>query len=331
MIIIKFLLLAVLFLAPASQLAAMNEIKADQRYLHVQSGQTLHNIVSKLYPNRSKQWPSIRKNIVRMNPHAFIDGQETRMKADVRLKLPAREVKRYAKKKKALPRYVGNVVTARGEALAVDANRKSRKLVAGDKVYVGEKIITGQNGYIRLSMIDQAQLDLRCYSIMVIEEYILKSSSRKSVINLLEGSLRKVTGDIGKWSSDVYELKTPVASVGVRGTEYALRVYQSKGCDGTVDTGDDGLYLKVIKGIVDVHNKRTKVKTPVAKGNTLYLKSADDEPVKNIPMEGVLTPAPEPEPKVIEPVVEPVPEPVEEPEESSSMWWWLLALGLLAL
>jgi len=155
---------------------------------------------------------------------------------------------------------------------------------------------------------------LRCYSIMVIEDYELKADNRKSVLNLLQGSLRKITGEIGKWKEDVYELRTPVAGVGVRGTEYALRVFQSKGCGGTVDTGDDGLYLKVIKGIVDVHTKKTK--TEVAKGDTLYIKSAESEPVKNVVKPGVLSPV----------VEKPEPE-----DDSISSWWWLLALGLLAL
>ena len=298
--LIKYFLFAALLMLPMSHLAAMDGIKTDQRYLHVQSGQTLHNIVSKLYPKRVKEWPSIRKNIVRMNPHAFINGKETRMKADVRLKLPTFSAKRVVKKKTPAPRYVGDVIMTRGEALAVDLNRKSRRLKPGDKVYVGEKLITGANGFIRLNMIDEAKLDLRCYTIMVIEEYLLKPAARKSVLNLLQGSLKKVTGEIGKWTEDIYEMKTPVASVGVRGTEYALRVFQSKGCDGTVDTKDDGLYLKVIKGIVYVHNKRSRAKTEVVKGDTLYMKSADAEPIKNIPMEGVIIPA-EIKPKVIEP------------------------------
>jgi hypothetical protein len=95
-----------------------------------------------------------------------------------------------------------------------------------------------------------------------------------------------------------------------------LRVFQSKGCDGTVDTGDDGLYLKVIKGLVDVHNNKTKTRTVVARGDTLYIKTPESKPVKNVVKPGVLTPVIE-EPR--------------QPEEPLSPWWWLLALGLLAL
>jgi hypothetical protein len=146
---------------------------------------------------------------------------------------------------------------------------------------------------------------------MVIEKYDLQSKNRSSILNLLQGSLRKVTGEIGKWTEDIYELKTPVASVGVRGTEYALRVYQSKGCDGSADTDDNGLYIKVIKGLVDVHNKAAK--TEVAKNDTLYIPLPDKAPVKKEIKPGVL---------------EPVKEVVVEEEESPSPWWWAV-LGVI--
>lgn len=314
-----FILLLSLLMGSITALAAdLENIEAEVRYLYVQPGQTLHNIVSKLYPSRKTEWPRIRQDIIRINPHAFVDGKESQMKAGVRLKLPeARVVTTTAKpagKKASL--HVGDVVLARGQTLAVGKNKVTRNLAAGDRVYLGDKLITGQNGFMRLHMIDDALLDLRCYSIIVIEDYALKSANRKSVLNLLQGSLRKVTGEIGKWSEDVYELRTPIASVGVRGTEYALRVFQTKGCDGTVDTADEGMYLKVIKGLVDVHNNKSRTETVVAKGDTLYIKTPESVPEKNVVKPGVITPA----------ISDQQPE-----EESSSYWWWLLALGLLLL
>jgi hypothetical protein len=311
-------LLFFLLVLPVAEAMADEEIKAEIRYLHVQPGQTLHNIVSKLYPTRRTEWPRLRQDIIRLNPHAFVGGKETQMKAGVKLTLPKPVVAK-AKLKKAPPKYVGDVVLARGQAIAVGKDKKTRALSAGKQVFVGDKLITGVDGFVRLKMIDKALLDLRCYSIMVIEDYELKSTNSKSVLNLLQGSLRKVTGEIGKWQDDVYELRTPVAGVGVRGTEYALRVFQSKGCDGSVDTGDDGLYVKVIKGIVDVHSKKTKKKTEVVKGDNLYIKTADSKPVRNVVKPGVVVPLRE----------EPKPQPEE--DDSISSWWWLLALGLLAL
>jgi len=306
--ILKLLIfLAVFSIDAGTPALAKEEIQADIRFLYVQPGQTLHNIVRRLYSERPKDWEKLEQQIVRENPNAFIGGDKTKMKAGVRLDLPRRMVV----KPRPIASKVGEVILARGEAIAVGRNKISRDLDAGDGVFVGDKIVTGEDGFVQLLMVDDARLDLRCYSIMVIEKYDLQSTRRSSILNLMQGSLRKVTGDIGKSTNDVYELKTPVASVGVRGTEYALRVFQSKGCDGSVNTEDEGLYIKVIEGLVDVHNKAAK--TAVAKNDTLYIPQPDTAPVEKDIKPGVI-------------------EPVAEEDGSTSAWWWaVLGVILIAL
>jgi hypothetical protein len=318
MSLFKLLIFLFIFGLNPSISFATEAFNADIRYLHVQKGQTLHNIVSRLYPERVKEWPKLRQDIVRLNPHAFIDNDPTRMKAGVRLELPKRIVVRSTPAQPVKLKKVGAVVEKEGSVVAVDQRKVSRKLTKGDPVFLGDKVITGETGYVRLKMIDDAVLDLRCFSIMVIEQYALNDTSRSSILNLLQGSLKKVTGQIGKMTEDVYELKTPLASVGVRGTEYALRVFQSKGCGGTLDA-DDGLYLEVIKGLVDVHNEAGK--EVIARGETAYVPLPETAP-KKVKIK----------PGVINPVVKTEVKEAEEPEEeSSSIWWWLLGIAGIAL
>lgn len=310
---LKHLILFIVLLLPSLTVLAEENYQTDIRYLYVQSGQTLHNIVRRLYPERKQDWKKLRAEIVRLNPHAFSNGDETKMKAGVKLTLPQRMVIRPEVLPPHKRKQVGEVVDVRGQVLAVDARKISRGLKAGEPVFLGDKLITGEDGYLRLKMIDRAILDLRCYSIMVIEDYAIKTGNRRSILNLLQGSLRKVTGTIGKVADDVYELRTPVANIGVRGTEYALRVFQSKGCGGTVDA-DDGLYLEVIKGLVDVHNSAGH--EVVAKGDTAYVELPSRKPVKKDIDRAIL------EPHRHKPV---------EQEESTSLWWWLLGIALVAV
>ena len=307
--LVKPLIFLLLLSFCVSANAADEAYVSDIRYLHVQKGQTLHNIVKRLYPARNKEWPAITKEIIRLNPHAFINNDPTRMKADVRLTLPAKKSEKTTINSKNAKR-VGLVETISGSVIAVNKNKISRKLFQGNPVYIGDKVITGEDGFVRLQMIDDAILDLRCFSIMVIEDYALNTANRRSILNLLQGSLRKVTGKIGKMSQDVYELKTPVASVGVRGTEYALRVFQSKGCGGTIDT-DDGLYLEVIKGLVDVHNIAGVA--VIAKGEAVYVPLPEVAPEKVEVKTGVIDPV------------------QESSEEETSYWWWLLGVAAVAL
>ena len=302
----KLLIFLFLLSLSPTQVFAKEDYSADVRYLHVQKGQTLHNIVKRLYPARAKDWSKITKAIVRLNPHAFINSDPTRMKAGVRLKLPLKVVLPSKTKK------VGTVVETSGSVIAINKRKVSRKLTKGYPVYLGDKVVTGETGFVRLKMIDNAILDLRCFSIMVIEDYSLNNASRRSILNLLQGSLKKITGEIGKMSEDVYELKTPIANIGVRGTEYALRVFQAKGCGGTLDAGD-GLYLEVFKGLVDVHNKAGH--EVFAKGETAYVPLP-----KSVPQKA----------KIKSGIIKPVTRPVEK-EEESNLWWWLLGVVAIAL
>jgi hypothetical protein len=299
--------------------SAAEDYSAEVRYLYVQKGQTLHNIIWRLYPNQPKKWPQLKQDIVQLNPHAFVGNDATKMKAGVRLILPKKVlVPKLVKVKK-----VGVVTQIKGSVVAIDKRKVSRKLKKGNSVYLGDKVITGESGTVQLKMIDDAVLDLRCFSIMVIEEYALDPTNRSSIINLLQGSLNKVTGKIGKLTDDIYELKTPVASVGVRGTEYALRVFQSKGCGGTLDA-DDGLYIKVIKGLVNVHNEAGN--EVVAKGETAYVSLPKAAPKKVKLKPGVFKPLT----KKVEPVVDV--EATDSEDDSSSLWWWLLgAIGIVLL
>ena len=187
-----------LFVLPSIGLAdnVVNIDDVDVRFLYVQPGQTLHNIVKRLYLTRKNEWPKISNDIVRMNPHAFVNGDATKMKAGIRLELPQRQKSTKLKKLVTSNKHVGDVLLSRGQVLAVSPDSQSRKLNAGDHVFVGDKLITGAEGFLRLQMIDDAVLDLRCYSIMVIEDYAIKSTSgsNRSVLNLLEGSIKKSHG-----------------------------------------------------------------------------------------------------------------------------------------
>lgn len=309
-LLLKLLVFLFAFGLGSTGITAADDYSAGIRYLHVQKGQTLHNIVKRLYPTRHGEWPKITKEIVRLNPQAFIDEDPTKMKAGVQLTLPGADKKKTTTVVAAAKK-VGLVQTVSGSVIAVDKSKVSRKLLVGNPVFLGDKVITGEDGLVRLKMIDDAILDLRCFSIMVIEDYAINPDNRRSILNLLQGSLRKVTGKIGKMSEDVYELKTPVASVGVRGTEYALRVFQSKGCGGTIDA-DDGFYLEVIKGLVDVHNPAGS--TVVAVGETAYVPLPEAAPKKAKVKAGILQPI-QPDAK----------------EEGTGYWWWLLGIVAVAL
>jgi len=243
---------------------AGDRFNAQKRYLYVQPGQSVFSIVKVLYPNQKEQWPTIIKKVVKVNPHAFAGGDAIKIKVGERIQLPAVSsfVKSVAANKPVVLNKihaVGQVIKRRGKTFAISRKKIKRPLDIGSEVFVGDRVFTGVRGFIRLNMIDDAKIDLRCNSEMLIEDYQLLRGGNRSVIYLIKGSVKKITGTIGKMTEDLYEMRTPLATVGVRGTEYAIRVLQQYGCDGSLDVNSKGLFVKVNRGEIDLQSKQEKV------------------------------------------------------------------------
>lgn len=268
---------------------ATGKFNAQKRYLYVQPGQSIFSIVKVLYPDQQDQWGKIIKKVVRVNSHAFIGADATKIQVGERIELPA--ISSNFKSSNFKPssvnkpiafkriQAVGQVINKRGKTFVITNKSKKRNLDLGSEIFVGDRIYTGVKGFISLNMIDNAKIDLRCNSEMLIEDYQLLRGGNRSVIYLIKGSVKKITGTIGKIAEDIYEMNTPLATVGVRGTEYAIRVLQQYGCDGSLDVNSKGLFVKVNRGAIDLKSKKEKLSLNV--GEAAHL--ADDKSnLKNI-------------------------------------------------
>ncbi len=307
------IVLSVLSLFAVQSVDAATTFKTQKRYLYVQPGQTVFSIVKVLYPDKKEQWPEIIKNIVKKNPHAFKNGVAAEIKVGERLLLPSTKSTIKSSPKVVVykgPEAVGQVVKVRGKTFAISPKNKKRDLDVGSEIFVGDRLFTGVTGFMRLHMIDDAKIDLRCNSEMLVEDYQLLRAGNRSVIYLLKGSLRKITGSIGKVAHDIYEMKTPMATVGVRGTDYAIRVLQSYGCDGSLDVNSEGMFVKVNAGGIDLKNNIGSVS--LNQGDAAHLTGKDANPQSITVKSGVFGEA-----KL-------------EEEESTSWWWWLLGIIVIA-
>lgn len=123
----------------------------------------------------------------------------------------------------------------------------------GAKVHAGDTLITGPGGYARMEMTDGGEMVLRPDSQLQVEGYKFveaKPAEDSFVFRMLKGGLRTVTGLIGKrGNKDAYELKAHTATIGIRGTQFDLRV-----CQANCGALTDGAYLAVRFGAVQTAN-----------------------------------------------------------------------------
>jgi len=152
----------------------------------------------------------------------------------------------------------GKIVLVTGKAAALSSDGKTRTLKRGGPFYEGDTIETQRKSFVKLKYTDGGVMLLRPTTKLVVEKYKYpKTGVGKSVTNLVKGGLRAVTGVIAKRNRDNYKLKTPAATMGVRGTDFTVRFCKGD-CTDLEDYGapapDDGLYTGVNKGGIVLAN-----------------------------------------------------------------------------
>ncbi|HEY5719364.1 MAG TPA: FecR domain-containing protein, partial [Gammaproteobacteria bacterium] len=147
----------------------------------------------------------------------------------------------------------GKVIAVRGSVTASTPDGQLRELKRGDDVFAGETIATGGASFVRLKFTDGGAMYLRAGSRFVIEDYTFeeKEKPNKSNFNLLRGGFRAVTGAIGREDQRAYAVRTPVSTIGIRGTDYQVRLCLGD-CLDLASQGlpvpNDGLYTATYEG-----------------------------------------------------------------------------------
>ena len=124
----------------------------------------------------------------------------------------------------------GMVVASRGEVIAL-SNGGSRELKQGDFVYVNDEIMTSNRSFAVLQFTDGAKVTVRPDTTMIIEQYLYAGNDGdEATLNLVEGGLRVITGAMAKTNPENYKVRTPVALMGVRGTEFSIMLCGDEVC-----------------------------------------------------------------------------------------------------
>ncbi|HAC92852.1 MAG TPA: hypothetical protein DCF63_19800, partial [Planctomycetaceae bacterium] len=128
-----------------------------------------------------------------------------------------------------------------GTAVAQLADGSQKPIVKGLEINAGDSILT-QEGRVQLRFADGGYVSLQPNSNFKVEEYSYEGKtdgSEKGFFHLLKGGLRAITGAIGRENKNNYRVNTPVATIGIRGTEF-LASYQER---LLVRVGSGAIYL----------------------------------------------------------------------------------------
>ena len=147
----------------------------------------------------------------------------------------------------------GTLTHLSGQVSVERADGSKVVAVPGMQVSLGDMLITGDKGFVRMGLTDGGEMVLRPGSQLKIEQYFFdkdKPTDDSFVFNVLKGGFRAISGLISKrGNKDAYKAKTPTAVAVIRGTQYDLRV-----CAADCGALPAGTYVAVKFGAISTGN-----------------------------------------------------------------------------
>ena len=120
---------------------------------------------------------------------------------------------------------VGEIKIAKGEAY-LERGEARLPVKVGMPVQQSDKVVTGANGTVGITFTDNSLLSVGPDSVLAIDRYVFDSTTYAGQFDstLSKGTLAVISGNLVKQSPDAMRVHTPSAIMGVRGTEFLVKV-----------------------------------------------------------------------------------------------------------
>ncbi|MDA0226364.1 MAG: FecR family protein, partial [Proteobacteria bacterium] len=144
----------------------------------------------------------------------------------------------------------GHIQFVKGEVRIVGADRRERPAKKGDALEERDAVITGAQSFAQLRMIDEGLISMRPDTHLRIDTYRYagrEDGTERGVLGLVKGGFRTLTGVIGRANKSNYTVRTPNATIGIRGTDHEP-FYIPPPLPGEFPLGPPGTYNRVNVG-----------------------------------------------------------------------------------
>jgi hypothetical protein len=122
---------------------------------------------------------------------------------------------------------IARVKTSVGSAM-IERGANRLPATPGLQLNPGDKLVTGKDGRISVSFIDNTRFSVGPNSRIAVNEFNYDRTRQKGsfVTQVDRGSLAVVSGKIAKSDRDAMKVRTPNTLLGVRGTKFIVEVPQ---------------------------------------------------------------------------------------------------------
>jgi hypothetical protein len=172
-----------------------------------------------------------------------------------------------------IAQFIAGDVNVRG------ADGKTDALVKGKDIESGQAIVTGVNGRAQVKFSDGGLISLQPNTEFKIANYVDQADPKEDrfLVDLLRGSMRAITGLIGKRNRANYKVTTTTATIGIRGSGFSAGY-----------NPDGSLGVTAEKDAIEVCSGGTCV--GVVAGESVRVNSSTEPPVRTVNRASVPTP-----------------------------------------
>ena len=143
---------------------------------------------------------------------------------------------------------IGQVEKLAGTVTAIRADGTRVELQLGDPVYQGDILETDADGAVGIILADETTFSMAEEGRMVLDEMVYDPGTQEGSVSLsvMQGVFTFVSGQAAKTDPDAMTLHTPVATIGIRGTQVGLDLSDGQNLDIVLMEEADGFVGEVV-------------------------------------------------------------------------------------
>jgi len=143
---------------------------------------------------------------------------------------------------------IGNVENISGTVWAIRTDGTKAELEIGDPVYQGDILESAPDGAVGVLLADETTFSMAENGRMVLDEMIYDPATEDGSVSLsvLQGVFTFVSGQVAKTDPDAMTLDTPVATIGIRGTQVGIEIPDGENLNVVLMEEADGFVGEVV-------------------------------------------------------------------------------------
>jgi len=189
---------------------------------------------------------------------------------------------------------IGDVTLSKGNSV-IDRKdgEKDVKVEKNLDIFSNDTVKTGK-GQVAIEFLDETRVDITQHSKLIIDDFVYDPNAKTGKLSLKAtlGTVRYASGQIAKNSAQNISIKTPTATVSVRGTDFAMTIDEIgsstiillPSCDGNGNcfVGEISVESDAGQVIMNQAFQATQVDTPESKPLKPILLDLDENLINNL-------------------------------------------------